>query len=105
MDNLDLRILEILQNNGRKKNAELARELGIPPSTMLERIRRLEESGVLRGYRASLDPNLLGLGIQAFISVILSRHESDIIRKFEEGIRQIPNVRACYNLTGRFDYL
>jgi Lrp/AsnC family leucine-responsive transcriptional regulator len=45
------------------------------------------------------------LGIQAFISVILSRHESDIIRKFEEGIRQIPNVRACYNLTGRFDYL
>jgi Lrp/AsnC family leucine-responsive transcriptional regulator len=105
MDNLDLSILKILQNSGRKKNAELARELGVPPSTMLERIRRLEESGVLRGYRATLDPNMLGLSIQAFISVILSRHESDIIQKFEEGIRQIPNVRACYNLTGRFDYL
>ena len=105
MDDLDLRILQILQNSGRKKNAELARELGVPPSTMLERIRRLEESGVLRGYRATLDPSMLGLSIQAFISVILSQHESDIIRKFEEGIRQIPNVRACYNLTGRFDYL
>jgi Lrp/AsnC family leucine-responsive transcriptional regulator len=105
MDTLDLRILKILQNSGRKKNAELARELGVPPSTMLERIRRLEESGVLRGYRATLDPNMLGLSIQAFISLILSRHASDIIRKFEEGIRQIPNVRACYNLTGRFDYL
>jgi len=61
MDLLDLKILKALQSSGRKKNAELARELGTAPSTMMERIRRLEESGVLQGYRASIDPKKLGL--------------------------------------------
>ena len=105
MDLLDLKILKALQSSGRKKNAELARELGVAPSTMMERIRRLEESGVLQGYRASLDPKKLGLDIQAFISVTLSRHETEIIRQFEESIRKMPHIRACYHLTGRFDYL
>ena len=67
MDRFDLKILKVLQKSGRKKNADLARELGVAPSTMLERIRRLEESGVVRGYRANLDPKMLGLDIQAFI--------------------------------------
>lgn len=105
MDLLDLKILKALQTSGRKKNSELARELGVAPSTMMERIRRLEETGVLQGYRASIDPKMLGLDIQAFISVTLSRHESEVIRQFEESIRKIPHIRACYHLTGRFDYL
>jgi Lrp/AsnC family leucine-responsive transcriptional regulator len=105
MDLLDLKILKALQTSGRKKNAELARELGVAPSTMMERIRRLEESGVLQGYRASIDPKKMGLNIQAFISVTLSRHETEVIRQFEEGIRKTPHIRACYHLTGRFDYL
>ena len=105
MDLLDLKILKVLQTSGRKKNAELARELGVAPSTMMERIRRLEESGVLQGYRASIDPKKLGLDIQAFISVTLSRHETEVIRKFEESIRKMPHIRACYHLSGRFDYL
>ena len=105
MDLLDFKILKALQTSGRKKNAELARELGVAPSTMMERIRRLEESGVLQGYRASIDPKKLGLNIQAFISVTLSRHETEIIRQFEESIRKTPHIRACYHLTGRFDYL
>jgi Lrp/AsnC family leucine-responsive transcriptional regulator len=105
MDLLDLKILKALQTSGRKKNAELARELGVAPSTMMERIRRLEESGVLQGYRASIDPKKMGLNIQAFISVTLSRHETEVIRQFEESIRKTPHIRACYHLTGRFDYL
>jgi Lrp/AsnC family leucine-responsive transcriptional regulator len=105
MDLLDLKILKALQTSGRKKNAELARELGVVPSTMMERIRHLEESGILQGYRASIDPKKLGLDIQAFISVTLSRHETEVIRKFEESIRKMPHIRACYHLTGRFDYL
>ena len=105
MDLLDLKILKALQTSGRKKNAELARELGVAPSTMMERIRRLEESGVLQGYRASIDPKKLGLNIQAFISVTLSRHETEIIHQFEESIRKTPHIRACYHLAGRFDYL
>ncbi len=105
MDLLDLKILKALQTSGRKKNAELARELGVAPSTMMERIRRLEESGVLQGYRASIDPKKLGLNVQAFISVTLSRHETEVIRQFEESIRKTPHIRACYHLSGRFDYL
>jgi Lrp/AsnC family leucine-responsive transcriptional regulator len=105
MDLLDLKILKALQASGRKKNSELARELEVAPSTIMERIRRLEESGVLQGYRASIDPQKLGLHIQAFISVTLSRHETEIIRQFEEGIRKMPHIRACYHLAGRFDYL
>ena len=105
MDDLDKKILKALQNNGRKKNAELARELNVSPSTMLDRVRRIEENGIVRGYRAIIDPNRLGLTVQAFISVSLDRHVADYIRKFEEAIHIIPYIKACYHLTGRFDYL
>jgi len=105
MDELDQKILKALQASGRKKNADLARELGVAPSTMLERVRRLEDSGIVKGYRATIDPKMLGLNIQAFISVSLYRHDAENIRKFEEGVRRIHYVRACYHLTGRFDYL
>ncbi|MCP4113639.1 MAG: Lrp/AsnC family transcriptional regulator [Desulfobacteraceae bacterium] len=105
MDNLDIKILKALQNSGRKKNTDLARDLGVAPSTMLERVRKLEEQGMIKGYRAIIDPEKLGLSVQAFISVILDRHETDCIRNFEEGIQGISCVKACYHLTGRFDYL
>jgi len=105
MDELDQKILKALQASGRKKNADLARELGVAPSTMLDRVRRLEDSGIVKGYRATIDPKMLNLNIQAFISVSLYRHDAEHIRKFEEGLRRIPYVRACYHLTGRFDYL
>ncbi len=105
VDDIDKRILKTLQLSGRKKNADLARELGVAPSTMLERIRRLEEGGVVRGYRASLEPSMLGLTIQGFISITLDHHRMEDLQDFEDRIRKIPYVRACYNLTGRFDYL
>jgi len=105
MDDLDRKILAALQNNGRVSNAELAREFGVAPSTMLERIRRLEENGVICGYRALIDPEAVGLNVQGFVSVTLYRHETDYIHSFEEGIKKIPEVRACYHVTGRFDYL
>jgi len=105
MDRLDQRILETLQASGRKKNADLARELEVAPSTMLERVRRLEGNNVLKGYRAIIDPEKLGLNVQAFISVNLYRHDAAHIREFEEVLRRIPYVHACYHLSGRFDYL
>jgi Lrp/AsnC family transcriptional regulator, leucine-responsive regulatory protein len=105
IDRLDVQILESLQGNARMKNAEMARELGVAQSTLLERVRRLEEQGLIRGYRAIIDPEKLGLNIQAFVSVSMQRHEAETILKFEEGISKLPGVRACYHLTGRFDYL
>ncbi len=105
MDNLDRKILLALQSNARKKNVELARELEIAPSTVLERIRRLEENGFIQSYRGVINPTKLGFKIQAIVTVSLDRHEVDVIRKFEQGIQQISHVRSCYHLTGRFDYL
>ncbi len=105
MDNLDKRILAALQANARTKNSELARELGIAPSTVLERVRRLEERGFIQNYRGVLNPAKLGLAVQAFAAISLDRHEVDTIQRFEQEIQQIPHVRVCHHLAGRFDYL
>ena len=105
MDSLDRKILAALQIEGRRRNADLAREFGVAPSTMLERIRRLEERRYLKGYRALVDPESLGLTVQALISITLGQHSSETIRPFEEGIQDMPYVRVCYHVSGRFDYL
>lgn len=94
-----------MQENARVKNIEIARDLGVAQSTVLERVRRLEDQGFIKGYRAIIDPEKLGLNIQAFVSVTMQRHEAETIRRFEEGARHLSGVRACYHLTGRFDYL
>lgn len=105
MNTLDQRILAALQANARTKNVDLSRELGVAPSTVLERVRRLEEQGWIEGYRALVSPEKLGLTIQSFVAVILDRHEVDAIQAFEQGIQQVPYVRVCYHVAGRFDYL
>ncbi len=105
MDKLDHRILQAIQDNARISNVDLARELGVAPSTMLERMRKLEKNGVLKGFRAILDPESLGYTIQAFVSVTLDRHDHKLIESFERDVQTIAHVRSCYHLTGRFDYL
>lgn len=105
MDPVDLRILQELQANARVTNVELARANGVAPSTTLERVRRLEEKGVIRGYRATLEPGALGLSVQAVVMVHLSHHQAGSIEEFEARVRDVPQVTACYNLTGRYDYL
>jgi Lrp/AsnC family leucine-responsive transcriptional regulator len=105
MDDLDYRIIESLQSNGRIKKAVLARELNVPTSTLVERIRRLEESQVIKEFQACIDPRKLGLMVQAFISVSLDHHQKDRIRNIENDIQKILYVRACYHVAGRFDYL
>ncbi len=105
MDEIDLRIIGALQANGRQKHNELARQLNLAQSTVAERVRRMEIQGVIKGYRAVIDPVQLGLNIRAFISIRLGRHEKEIIHAFEEQIRGIAQVQACYHVTGRYDYL
>ena len=105
MDTLDRQILHALQKDARVKNADLARQLGVAPSTMLERVRRLEERGYLRGFKAVINPEKLGLGVQALISVSLGQHSTKTIRPFEQAVKSIPNIMVCYHVTGRFDYM
>ncbi len=105
MDMIDRKILTILQSRARIKNSEMARELNIAATTLQERIRRLEERGVIKGYRAVIDPEKIGFPIQAFVAVTLDRHEPSNIRAFEKSIKSIVNIKACYHFSGRFDYL
>ena len=105
MDALDRQILRALQQDARVKNAGLARQLGVAPSTMLERIRRLEERGYFNGFRAIVNPEKLGLDVQALISISLGQHSTQTIRPFEQAVKSIPNIMTCYHVTGRFDYI
>ncbi|MGD9124092.1 MAG: Lrp/AsnC family transcriptional regulator [Desulfarculaceae bacterium] len=105
MDAMDKFILRALQSDARQKNADLARALEAAPSTVLERIRRLEQQGFFKGFRAVLDPAKLGYQVQALISVSLGQHTTDTIRPFERAVQDIPFVTMCYHVTGRFDYI
>ena len=105
MDSTDKRIVEALQKNGRTTNVELARMNDLAPSSMLERVRRLEEKGVIQGYRAILNPKALGYSVQAMVMINLDRHQAGSIDIFEDKIRAVPEVRACYHITGQYDYI
>lgn len=103
VDQLDREILLTLQENGRLSNLVLARKLGLSPSAMLGRVRRLEKSGAIRGYRAIIDPAVLGITVRAMVVARLHEHSEKAIRQFEEAITKVPGVRSCYHVTGQFD--
>jgi Lrp/AsnC family leucine-responsive transcriptional regulator len=86
-------------------NADLARRIDLAPSTTLERVRRLEERGVVQGYRAVLDPRALGYDVQALVLINLDLHQAGPIDEFEARVRAVSEVKACYHLTGRYDYM
>jgi Lrp/AsnC family leucine-responsive transcriptional regulator len=105
MDTLDRKIIRALQKDARIKNADLAKELGVAPSTMLERVRRLEDRGYFNGFKAVVNPDMLGFGVKAIVSVSLGQHSTKTIRPFEEAVNHMPNILLCYHVTGRFDYI
>ncbi len=105
MDALDRQILVSLQEDGSLTNAKLAQKAGLSQSAMSERVRRLEQEGHISGYRALVDPASLGLGLQAFVATELIGHQTEWIESFERGVVGLEYVRACYHVTGRFDYL
>jgi len=105
LDAIDWRILRELQDNGRITNVELARRVGISPPPCLRRVRTLEKSGVITGYRAVLDQRLLGFDVTMFAMVGLhSQAEADLIA-FEAQVKRWPVVRECYMLSGEIDFL
>jgi len=105
LDALDREILAALQRDGRQTNAHLAEQLGLSASATLERVRRLERGGQVRGYHADVAPDALGVGLQAFVAAELHAHSRGHIEDFERGIAVVEGVRTCYHITGRFDYL
>lgn len=105
LDRTDLALLAILQREGRISNAELAERVSLSASACLRRVQRLEHEGVLAGYGALIDPAAVGLGLQAFVRVQLSRHDTEAIAEFTTRINAWDEVVACHALTGDMDYL
>ncbi|AUH40031.1 Lrp/AsnC family transcriptional regulator [Streptomyces sp. CMB-StM0423] len=105
MDDVDRSILAVLERDGRISNNELAARVGLTPSPCLRRVRQLEESGVIRGYRALIDPAAVGRGLRVFAGVRLMRHTRAAVVAFEEQVGELPEVIACHHITGNFDYL
>ena len=105
LDRIDCEILAALQKNARLSNKELAARLGIAQSTCLERVRRMMEEGILRGFHARLDPHEIGIGLQALIAIRLSRHSRDLVEAFRAHALGVPEVVAFYHVTGADDFL
>lgn len=105
LDETDIRILNILQRDGRITNADLAKEVGLSAPSVLQRVRQLEHSGYIRGYTALLSGDKLGKRVLVWAQVSLSLHQDQPIERFIKAIRQIPEVMECYHVSGEFDFL
>ena len=99
------KILRELSRDGRLSNLDLAARVGLSPSACLRRVQELERSGVIKGYRAVLDPARLGVGFTAYVAVGLSNHTKAGQEGFERAIARSPQVRECHNVTGSIEYL
>ena len=105
IDAINSRILQVLSTEGRLANLDLAERVGLSPSACLRRVQDLERSGVIKGYRAVLDPAKLGIGFLAYVTVGLNSHTKAAQEAFERAISRAREVRECHNITGTVEYL
>ncbi len=105
LDPIDRTILAALQDEGRITNVELARRSGLTAPPCLRRVRTLEESGVIEGYHARLNPRALGYGITVFALVSLRSQAEADLRTFEQHVADLPEVRECHMLNGEIDFI
>jgi Lrp/AsnC family leucine-responsive transcriptional regulator len=105
LDRIDRRILETLQADGRIANVELAERIGLSPTSVGERVKRLQREGFIEGYGARLDPQRLGLGLLVFVEVLLDKTTPDVFDRFAAAVRRAPEVLECHMVAGGFDYL
>ena len=104
-DPINARILQILGAEGRLANLDLAERVGLSPSACLRRVQELERRGVIKGYRAILDPGKMGIGFVAYVTVGLNSHTKAAQEAFERAVGRAREVRECHNITGTVEYL
>lgn len=105
LDDIDYHILRLLQSNGRMTNADLAREVKLSPPSVLQRVRKLEEAGIIRGYVAMLDRECLGYHLNIYVLVGLAMHQEKPIDRFRHAMMGIDEVVECSHISGEFDFL
>ncbi|WP_284734536.1 Lrp/AsnC ligand binding domain-containing protein [Sphingosinicella terrae] len=105
IDEMDRKLLRVLQAEGRITNQELASRCAISPSACLDRMRRLKERGYISGYAALLDPEKLDQSFLVFVEVVLDRTTGDVFRRFSAAVAERPEILECHMVAGGFDYL
>lgn len=105
LDTIDHRILEVLADDGRITVNDLAEAVGLSPSPTLRRMRRLEDAGVIRGYRADIDPAAVGRGLTVWVTSRLSLPDASMVEAFEAALADVDAVTSAHHVTGDVDYL
>ncbi len=105
LDTVDIKILELLQQNSNRTTKSIAEELGMTTSPIFERIKKLEKEGYIKGYVAVLDQKKIGLKQTVFMGITLQGHTRSYLEKFVTQINNFPEVIECHRVSGNFDYL
>src|SRR5512138_677605 len=105
LDKIDVRILRVLQKDGRISNLKLAEEVHLSPTAVLERVKRLTRDSFILGYEARLNPAKLGAGLLVFVEILLDRTVHDVMDNFKAAVQVRPEILECHLVAGGFDYL
>ncbi len=105
IDEIDKKILEILQSRAKITNARLSEEIGLSPAPTLERVKKLEQMGIINSYHAKLNTEKIGLGVTTFVLATLNGHNRTNIEGFVEAINKVPEVIECHHITGAGDFI
>lgn len=105
LDRIDIELIRLLRKHARMSNKDLAEAVAVAPSTALERVRRLRETGVIQGYHAELEPGAIGIGLQAMVAVRLTRHSREMVDAFHGHLLSLTEVLAFYHVAGADDFL
>lgn len=105
LDQIDFGLLRHLQNNARISNKALAAAVGLSPSSCHERTKRLWQDGVLRGAHTDVAPDVMGVGLEALLMIELAKHERQTVDSFMQDVVAIPEVRAAFLISGRYDLI
>ncbi|MFZ9981160.1 MAG: Lrp/AsnC family transcriptional regulator [Cyclobacteriaceae bacterium] len=105
LDDMDRKILEFLQKDSGITNAQLAQMIGLSPAPTLERVKKLEQAGIISGYHAALNPAAVGIGVSTFVNVSLKGHNKENINRFIKAIAEIPEIIECHHVTGQADFI
>lgn len=104
-DKIDLKILKILQENSKITNLDLSKKIGLSPAPTLERVKKLEQSGIIKSYHALVDTQAIGLSVKTFVLVSLAWQKENALNAFLDKIKQIEEITECYIITGEADFL
>ncbi len=105
LDSIDKKIVGLLQEQGRMTNAELSKQVGLSTASALERVKKLERRGVIKGYRAEVDNASIGANLEVLVEVTLSLHQQDAIKKFIAALQDVDEIVDCYHISGKADFL